>query len=84
MSFNSDLRRYNRRLARGCRTYGMNFRLFKLLKATLQLVGAAAGIYAMMLGAPPLAALAMITVMVSGPEAMEYLIEDSAPPGDDG
>jgi len=55
----------------------MSLRTFKFVKALTQLIGAAAGVYAMSLGAPPLAALALISIMVSGPEVMEQLIESS-------
>ena len=52
----------------------MSLRTFKSIKAVTQLVGAAAGIYAMSLGAPPLATFALTAVIISGPEALEYLI----------
>jgi hypothetical protein len=78
MTLSADLRRYNDSLD-DClsRRYHMSLRTFKFIKAMTQLVGAAAGVYAMSLGAPPLAALALISVMVSGPEVMEQLIESS-------
>jgi len=53
----------------------MTFRTFKLVKAIVQLAGVGAAVYAMMLEAPPLAALAMATIMVSGPEVLEILVE---------
>lgn len=53
----------------------MTLKLFKALKLLIQLVGVAGGVYAMSLGAPPLAALAMMTVMVLGPEGLELFIE---------
>jgi hypothetical protein len=56
----------------------MSLRTFKIVKALTQLIGAASGVYAMSLGAPPLAALALISIMVSGAEVMEQLIESSA------
>ncbi|MEA5387108.1 hypothetical protein VB779_08605 [Haloarculaceae archaeon H-GB11] len=55
--------------------FGMTLRTFKTIKALTQLVGAAAGIYAMSLGAAPLASFALIAIIISGPEALEYLIE---------
>jgi hypothetical protein len=55
----------------------MTLKAFKVIKAVTQLVGAAAGIYAMSLGAPPLATFAMMVLIISGPEAMEYLINES-------
>lgn len=72
-----ELAEYNDRLDHCLRSrYGMTLRVFKAIKLTTQLVGAAGGIYAMSLGAPPLAALAMMTVIISGPEALEYFIEN--------
>ncbi|MDL0133573.1 hypothetical protein [Halobacterium salinarum] len=53
----------------------MSLKTFKLIKASTQFLGAAAGIYAMQLGADPLLALAMTTGMVLGPEWLEQLIE---------
>jgi len=38
------------------------------------MVGAASGIYAMSLGADPLTAFALIALIISGPEAFEYVI----------
>jgi len=78
MTLSADLRRYNASLD-DClsRRWHMSLRTFKFIKAMTQLIGAAAGVYAMSLGAPPLAALALISVMVSGPEVMEQLIESS-------
>jgi hypothetical protein len=55
----------------------MTLKAFKTIKALTQLVGAGAGIWAMELGAPPLASLALVAIMVSGPEALEYLINES-------
>jgi len=54
----------------------MTLKTFKTIKALTQLVGAGAGIYAMSLDAPPLAAFALIAIIISGPEALEYLIND--------
>ncbi|MDS0258581.1 hypothetical protein NDI56_04040 [Haloarcula sp. S1CR25-12] len=71
-----ELAQYNDSLDACLRSrYGMTLKLFKLVKAITQLVGAGAGVYAMSLGAPPLAALAMMTVMIAGPEGLEFLIE---------
>lgn len=78
-SLRDELATYNARLDRCLRLrYGMSLKTFKAIKAATQLVGAAAGIYAMSLEAPPLAALAMVTLMVTGPEAMEYFINNSS------
>ncbi len=54
--------------------YGMTLKVFKVIKAVTQLVGAAAGIYAMHQGADPMTAFALIAIIISGPEALEYLI----------
>jgi hypothetical protein len=71
----AELRQYNDDLdSRLQSKYGMTLRLYKTLKLLVQLVGAAAGIYAMSLGAPPLATFMMVTLIVSGPEVMEYFI----------
>lgn len=71
-----ELRRYNDRLDESLRShYGMTFRSFKIVKALTQLAGVGAAVYAMMLGAEPMAALTLATIMVSGPEALEILIE---------
>jgi len=77
-SLHDELQRYNAALdSRLKGRYGMSLKTFKLIKAATQLTGAAAGIYAMSLEAPPLAALAMVTLMVTGPEAMEYFINNA-------
>jgi hypothetical protein len=78
-TLSSELHDYNESLDNCLRSrHGMSLRTFKTLKAVVQLVGAAAGVYAMQLGAPPLAALALITLMVTGPEGMEYIINQEA------
>jgi hypothetical protein len=75
-----ELRAYNTRLDAMLRSrYGMTLRTFKLVKAVTQLAGVGAAIYAMTLGAPPLGALAMATIMVSGSEVLEILIEGEPP-----
>ena len=56
----------------------MTLKAFKTIKAATQLVGAAAGVYAMSLGAPPLATFALMALIITGPEGMEYLINQSA------
>lgn len=77
-TLHDELERYNAALDSRLRgRYGMSLKTFKIIKAVTQLMGAAAGIYAMSLEAPPLAALAMVTIMVSGPEAMEYFINNA-------
>ena len=54
--------------------YGMSFKTYKIIKAVTVLAGVAAGIYAMSLGAPPLASFALIVLIISGPEVFEYLV----------
>ena len=78
-SLKQELDAYNDRLDSRLRSaLGMSIKAFKVIKASTQLVGAAAGIYAMSLGAPPLASFALIAIIVSGPEALEYLIESGS------
>ncbi|MFC6973634.1 hypothetical protein ACFQL1_01480 [Halomicroarcula sp. GCM10025709] len=73
---NQELAAYNDRLDHCLRSqYGMSLRLFKIIKQLTQLTGVAAGIYAMSLGAPPLATFAMMAVIITGPEGLEYFIE---------
>lgn len=72
-----ELVAYNDHLDSCLRRFGMTLRVFKTVKAMTQLVGAAAGVYAMALGADPLTAFALIAFIVSGPEALEYLINES-------
>ncbi|SEO70337.1 hypothetical protein SAMN05216388_101749 [Halorientalis persicus] len=70
-----ELAEYNDHLDDCLRSrFSMSLKTFKTIKATTQLVGAAAGIYAMTLQADPLAVLTLVTVMVSGPEVLELLI----------
>ncbi|GGK74630.1 hypothetical protein [Haloarcula sebkhae] len=71
-----ELAQYNSSLDACLRgQYGMTLKLFKTLKLLIQLVGVSGGVYAMSLGAPPLATFAMMTVMVLGPEGLEIVIE---------
>lgn len=80
-SFRADLERCNATLAS---VYGMSFRTYKLVKAVTQLLGAAAGVYAMSLGAPPLVSFALIATIISGPELIEVLIAQGTPSLQDG
>lgn len=78
-SLKQELDEYNDSLDHCLRSrFGMTLRTFKTVKATTQLVGAAAGVYAMSLGAPPLATFAIMALIITGPEGMEYLINQSA------
>lgn len=75
-SLRDELRAYNQDLE-SCLSerVGMSLKTFKLIKASTQFLGGAAGIYAMYLGADPLLALAMTTGMVLGPEGLEQALE---------
>jgi hypothetical protein len=77
-SLKQELHEYNTGLD-GClrSRFGMSLRVFKVVKASTQLVGAGAGVYAMSLGADPMTAFALIAFIVSGPEALEYLINEA-------
>lgn len=55
----------------------MTLKLFKIIKAFTQLIGAASGVYAMHLGADPLTAFALVAFIISGPEALEYVINET-------
>jgi len=75
-SFRDELASYNQDLEAVLRSrVGMTLKTFKLIKALTQLVGAAAGVYAMSEGAPPFATFVIIATVVSGPEVLEYFIE---------
>jgi len=75
MTLNSELRSYNQDLDAYCRSHwGISVKLYKVIKSFTQMVGAASGIYAMSLGADPLTAFALIALIISGPEAFEYVI----------
>jgi hypothetical protein len=58
----------------------MSVRTYKTLKVLTQLTGAAAGIYAMSLGASPMAALTLVAVIIAGPEIIEVMISEQDPP----
>jgi len=55
----------------------MTYKAFRTIKALTQLVGALAGAAAIYLGADPLLSLLLITMMVSGPEAVEVFLSDA-------
>lgn len=75
-SLRDDLASYNRDLEACLRArVGMSLKTFKVIKALTQLLGAAAGVYAMSKGAPPFATFVLIATVVSGPEVLEYFIE---------
>jgi hypothetical protein len=64
----------NRNIEQRIGQLGMSLRTYKLIKAITQLVGAGAGIYAMSLGADPLTAFALVAFIVSGPEALDFML----------
>lgn len=75
-SLKTELAEYNRRLDRCLRTrYQMTLRTYRLIKATTQLLGVAAGILAMTQGADPMYAFALIAGIIGGPELFEMALE---------
>jgi len=75
MTLNTELSAYNQSLDSYCRTHwGITVKVYKVIKALTQLAGAGAGIYAMMLGADPTMAFGLIALIISGPEAFEFLV----------
>jgi hypothetical protein len=75
-SLRDELVSYNQDLEACLRSrVGMSLKTFKTIKALTQLVGAAAGVYAMSEGAPPFATFVVIATVISGPEVLEYFIE---------
>jgi hypothetical protein len=52
----------------------MSLKVYKTIKATVQLAAVGAGIYAMSLGAAPLLTFLVIGIIVAGPELVEYLL----------
>jgi hypothetical protein len=79
-SLKKELEEYNSNLDRCLRSrFGVTLKTFKTIKAAAQLAGAAAGIYAMHLGADPMTSFALVAIILSGPEALEYLINESGP-----
>ena len=77
-SFKQELAEYNSHLDRCLRSrFGVTLKTFRTIKAATQLVGAASGVYAMSLGADPLSTFALMALIITGPEGMEYLINQS-------
>lgn len=58
--------------------YHMSYRTFKTIKAVTQLVGMAAGVYAMRLGADPGLALILMALIWGGPEAVEAALDNQS------
>jgi hypothetical protein len=66
---------HNRRLDSRLRgQVGISLQTYKVIKNLTQLAGAAAGIYAMALGADPMVTFALIAGIITGPEAIEYAL----------
>lgn len=76
-SLRDELASYNEHLD-GClrSRWHMSLQTFKIIKSLTQLVGAASGTYAMYLGADPILAFALIAFIVTGPEGLEYMINE--------
>lgn len=75
-SLRDELASYNHNLSACLKERaGMSLKTFKTIKALTQLIGAGAGAYAMSKGAPPGFMMVCITAVVSGPEILEYLLE---------
>jgi len=75
MTLYSDLRHYNQSLDSYTKSHwGISVRIYKILKALTQMAGAAAGTYAMSLGADPTVAFGLIAFIIGGPEAFEFLV----------
>lgn len=74
-SLRDEIRRRNA-LLDSClrRRVGIRLQTYKVIKNLTQLAGAGAGIYAMSLGADPLTTFALIAGIITGPEALEYVI----------
>jgi len=62
----------------------MSFRTFKIIKALTQLIGMVAGLYAMVLGADPLAAFGIMAFIWGGPEFIEHVLESGGNSDDAG
>lgn len=74
-SLHDEICEYNHRLDAALRQrVGITVRTYKAIKAMTQLAGAAAGVYAMWLGADPMTAFVLIAVIVSGPEVAEQIL----------
>lgn len=71
----AEIAEYNQRLAeRLSDRVGISLQTYKVIKALTQLVGAAAGVYAMQQGADPMTAFALIAFIIGGPELFEYVL----------
>jgi hypothetical protein len=71
----AELSEHNEHIDNYCQSrWGVTVQAYKLTKAITQFSGAAAGIYAMSLGADPLTAFVLIAMILAGPEAFEFII----------
>lgn len=74
-SLRAEVCEYNNQLDVALRDkVGISLKTYKIIKNMTQLVGAAAGVYAMFLGADPLTAFALIAMIIVGPEGIEYVL----------
>lgn len=71
-----DIHEYNQSVERGLSRaeVGISFVTYRAIKATVQLVGACLGGYALYLGVPPSLGLLLITIMVIGPEGIDTVL----------
>lgn len=73
-----ELAEYNQHLDSRLRSrWSVSLKTFKSIKALTQLAGVAVGFYAISQGADPLTAFALVAFLVNGPEALEYLINNT-------
>jgi len=70
-----DLRRYETNLEAACRReFGVSLKVFKSIKAIVQMVAIFGGIVAIQNGAEPLTSLVIIAAIYGGPEYLEYFL----------
>jgi hypothetical protein len=74
-----QIRDHNRRLDNCLQSRaGITLSTYKIIKNSTQLAGAAAGIYAMYLGADPMFAFMLIALIITGPEGLEYALTNGS------
>jgi len=74
-ALSSDLRQYEDNLAVACRDdFGVSLKVFKTVKAIVQLAAILSGIVAIQNGADPLTSLLIIAMIYGGPEYLEYFL----------
>lgn len=75
----ADVEVYNHQLDDALRSkVGICLKTYKVIKNITQLAGAAAGIYAMSLGADPMTTFVLIAGIILGPEGLEYVLTNEA------